>query len=244
MQQRNTNETVSNFCSTQGIAWDFIPEYAPHFWGLLESAVKSLKSSLRRVVGDIKFSLEELATILAQIEPCLNSRPLGITPHYNDDGIEVLTLRDFLIDHPMEPLPGQDVSYHPMSVLCHWYLCKALVLHFWKRWQSEWVTSLRKYSKWHQPTINLQVGHVVMLREDNTMLSQWPITWIVESRQDKDGLVRVVKLRTGGGTYTRPVKGGSYPTMRIIITLRRSKVTVTRERWLYSYHANNNFETK
>ncbi len=34
LQQQTTHEAVSNFYSSQGITWDFIPECAPHFGGL------------------------------------------------------------------------------------------------------------------------------------------------------------------------------------------------------------------
>ncbi len=69
---------------------EFLPEYAPHFGGLWESAVKSMKTHLKRIVGNAKLSFEELTTILTQVEACLNSRPLVPLPN-EDDGIEALT---------------------------------------------------------------------------------------------------------------------------------------------------------
>ncbi len=54
----------------------FIPERAPHFGSLWELAVKSMKVHLRRFVGNVKLTFEELTTVLAQVEACLNSRPL------------------------------------------------------------------------------------------------------------------------------------------------------------------------
>ena len=75
-RKQDTEEAVTNFCASQGIAWDFIPEKAPHFGGLWEAAVKSTKKHLSHIVGEMKLNLEELATVLCQIEACLNSRPL------------------------------------------------------------------------------------------------------------------------------------------------------------------------
>ena len=57
-------------CSVQ---WKFIPERAPHFSGIWESAVKSMKTHLRRIVSNVKLTFEEFSTVLAQIEACLNS---------------------------------------------------------------------------------------------------------------------------------------------------------------------------
>ena len=135
----------------------------------------------------------------------MNSRPLGVIPHYNDDGIEILTPGHFLIGRPIEAIPDHDMSSQPLSLLRRWQLCEALVRHFWKRWQAEYITSLRKLSKWRRPVKNLQVDDIVVLREDNVMPSQWPMARVVEAHQGRDGLVRVVKLRTPNGIYTRPV---------------------------------------
>ena len=205
LKETQTNQAIADFCSTQGIQWDFIPEHTPHFGGLWESAVKSLKTHLCRIIGNSRLNFEELTTVLSQIEACLNSRPLGVIPHYNDEGMEVLTPGHFLIGRPIEAVPGHDLSYRPLSTLRRWHLCEALVRHFWRRWQSEYLTSLRKYSKWRNPVKNLEVGDIVVLREDNTMPTQWPIARIVETHQGRDRLVRVVKLRTKNGIYVTPV---------------------------------------
>ena len=91
-----SQQDITDFCSSQGITWKFIPEHSPHFGGLWEAAVKSMKSHLKRVVGEAKLTFEELTTILAQVEACLNSRPLLSVPH-DDDGVEMLTPGHFLI---------------------------------------------------------------------------------------------------------------------------------------------------
>lgn len=127
LKESQTNQAIADFCSTQGIQWDFIPEHAPHFGGLWESAVKSLKTHLCRIVGNSRLNFEELTTVLSQIEACLNSRPLGVIPHYNDEGMEVFTPGHFLIGRPIEAVPDHDLSYRPLSTLRRWHLCEALV---------------------------------------------------------------------------------------------------------------------
>ena len=63
-----------------------------------------MKTHLRKVLGDTKLTYEELATLLGQIESCLNSRPL--VPLNNDeDGIEALTLGHFIIGRPLAAIP-------------------------------------------------------------------------------------------------------------------------------------------
>jgi hypothetical protein len=80
LKQQKTESVVSEFCSMQNISWKFIPERAPHFGGLWEAAVKSMKRHLRRVVSNVKLTFEKLSTVLAQIEACMNSRPLAPLP--------------------------------------------------------------------------------------------------------------------------------------------------------------------
>ena len=68
------------FCFIQHIKWKYIPKCAPHFDGLWKAVVKSMKTHLRRIVSSIKLTYEELTTVLAQVECCLNSRPLVALP--------------------------------------------------------------------------------------------------------------------------------------------------------------------
>ena len=66
-QSQQTQGVISEFCAVQHITWKFIPEHTPHFGGLWEAAVKSMKTHLRRVVGETKLTFEEFATVLTQI---------------------------------------------------------------------------------------------------------------------------------------------------------------------------------
>ena len=146
LQERKTQETVGKFCSSQAIQWKFVPEQAPHFGGIWEAAVKSLKTILKKVIGDVPLSFEEVTTILTQVEACLNSRPL--TPiSSEDDGIEVLTPGHFLIGQSLEAIPDAIESYRPVSTLHRWQLCQCLVCHFWKRWSNENLVLLRRCNK-------------------------------------------------------------------------------------------------
>ena len=111
---------------------------------------KSFKKHLSRVVGEVKLTFEELLTVLTQIEACLNSRPLTALPYGEDSGIEVLTPGHFLIGRPLEALPDPTESYQPLSLLKRWHLCQALVRHLWKRWSSEYLSTLQKMTHLQQ----------------------------------------------------------------------------------------------
>ena len=61
--------------SAIGTSWRFNLPGAPHFGGIWEAAVKSVKYRLKRIVGEAILTYEEFATFLCQVEACLNSRP-------------------------------------------------------------------------------------------------------------------------------------------------------------------------
>ena len=204
LESQKAQGEISLFCSVQNIQWRFIPEHAPHFGGLWEAAVKSFKSHLRRVVGNVKLTFEELTTVLSQIEACLNSRPLVALP-LADDGVEALTPGHFLVGRPLEALPDPALTYRSISILSRWHLCQALVRHLWQRWSADYLDSFKRTSKWHNPSRSLRVGDVVILREDNVIPARWPLARVVTAHAGNDGLVRVVSVKTSTGTYRRPV---------------------------------------
>ena len=195
---------ISQFCSSHGITWKFIPEHTPHFEGLWEAAVKSLKMHLRRVVSDTKLTFEELTTVLSQVEACLNSRPIALLPDF-DDGVEALTPGHFLIGRTLEAIPHLPLSTQPISLLRRWCLCQTLVCHVWRRWRVEYVWELMKFKNWQFPERNFQVGDLVCLRENGMVPCKWPLARVVAVNPGDDGLVRVVTVKTSQGTYTCPV---------------------------------------
>ena len=201
LQQQKTQRKISEFCSNSSIRWKFIPERSPHFGGLWEAAVKAMKTHLKRVIGDTKLTFEELTMLLAQVEVCLNSRPLTPLPS-TEDGIEVLTPGHFLIGQPLESIPDSSVTYRSMSYLTRWH---PLTRHFWQRWSDEYLTNMRKITKWHHPSRNLRIGDIVVLKEDGLIPTKWPLARIVETHPGKDDHVRVATIKTATGTYKRPI---------------------------------------
>ncbi|GFQ63807.1 integrase catalytic domain-containing protein [Trichonephila clavata] len=70
------NSNVKDYSSSKNIQWHFIPPYAPNFGGVWEASVKLTKHRLLKTLKAAVLNFEELATILCQIEACINSRPL------------------------------------------------------------------------------------------------------------------------------------------------------------------------
>ena len=204
LQEPETQRDIFTFCTTQSIDWKFIPERAPHFGGLWEAAVKSMKLHLRKVIGENKLTFEEYSTVLHQVEACLNSRPICPLPD-SEDGIDALTPGHFLIGRPLEALPDPSYVYQPNSMLRRWQLCQLLVRQFWQRWSNEYFAILRKFTKWNRPERNLQIGDLVCLHDEGPFPTKWPLARVVAVHPGNDGLVRVITVKTARGTYKRPV---------------------------------------
>ena len=204
LQQQHSQSIVHQQLLEDRITWKMIPERAPHFGGLWEAAVKSMKHHLKRIVGSKALTFEEMMTVVCQIEACLNSRPILATTQHNEEGIFTLTSGHFLIGRAIKSYPEKDIP-EDISLLKRWNLGQAMVQHFWTRWSSEYLSSLQARTKWTKTQPNLEVGDVVVLREDQTFACNWPLAKVTQTFPGKDGLVRVATIRTASGDYKRPV---------------------------------------
>jgi len=84
----------------------FYSPWRASFWGTL--GVKSFKFHLRRVIGSRTLSKAEFATLLCQIEACLNLRPIAVLSDDPSD-LSVLTPGHFLIGQPLISVPEESV---------------------------------------------------------------------------------------------------------------------------------------
>ncbi|XP_043475046.1 uncharacterized protein LOC122506792 [Leptopilina heterotoma] len=100
---------VENTLANQQIKWNFIPPLASHFGGLWEANIKSAKSIMRKVIGSLPLTFEELSTLMVQIEACMNSRPLLPITGGPDD-LDYLTPGHVLIGKRLKQVPKPSSS--------------------------------------------------------------------------------------------------------------------------------------
>ncbi|XP_066599915.1 uncharacterized protein [Prorops nasuta] len=195
---------VSKDLAEKGISWDFIPPNSPHFGGLWESGVRATKHHLVRVIGEHSLTFEEFSTVLAEIEACLNSRPL--CPLSGDiEDLGVLTPSHFLLGGPSSIIPDLPLQDIPENRLIPFQLIAKLQQNFWKRWSRKYLHHLQERSKWKGPSENFVVGQLVVVQDDRYPPAKWPLGRIIEVHPGKDGLVRVVSVKTASAIMKRPI---------------------------------------
>ncbi|XP_076652422.1 uncharacterized protein LOC143358833 [Halictus rubicundus] len=145
-----------------------------------------------------------MATLLSRIEACLNSRPL--TPLSEDpQDCAPLTPGHFLVGEPIHAPPEAPITDVPRSLDSRWRQITNLHNHFWRRWSREYVNNLQQRTKWQHRRENIRVGTLVLVKDDLTPPTRWPLARVVEAIPGSDGLVRVVTLRSGSRTFSRAV---------------------------------------
>lgn len=195
---------IHDHLAEQEIQWHFLPPRSPHMGGLWESAVKSCKTHLTRIIGLTPLSFEELSTVVIQVEAILNSRPLTATSTDPND-LDALTPGHFLIGRPLVSIAGPDLTDVKINRLTRYQLLERMKQSFWKRWSAEYLTQLQQRHKWREIRNNVQKGTMVVLRDQNAPPMSWALGRILNTHPGPDGLVRVVDVQTNTGVYQRPL---------------------------------------
>ena len=192
------SKDLSSFISSNSIDWRFIVEKSPWWGGFYERLVRSIKQSLKKVVGRAFLSLEELTTVLTDVEAVLNSRPL--TYLYTEDLESPITLSHFLLGGPIFSNPGK------VSITCtegkdmlikRLKFVEATRKAFWSRWYKFYLIELREHTRsFQKPNYNLdpKSGDIVLLEDHLTGRVNWKLAKILETFKGRDGKVRSVSV--------------------------------------------------
>ncbi|EPB69804.1 integrase core domain protein [Ancylostoma ceylanicum] len=195
---------VSAFCANRKIEWRFITPLSPWKGGFYERMIGLFKSIFRKSMGRNLLRLEQLHTLVVEIEAVLNSRP--ITPFYdNDSFVQVLRPIDFIVPEVELQIP-KNARYDPTLTLklSEWYKETTCILdRFWELWRKEYLAALmeRQQARIRQPkyTRNIpEIGDVVIVGDQNTPRDHWPIALIVNLNRDDRNIARTATIKLAG----------------------------------------------
>lgn len=202
------NDVVS-YSANQNIHWEFIVELAPWMGGFYERLVALVKRSLRKAIGKVCLTNEQLLTLLKEAEAVINSRPLT----YVGDDINsyvTLTPAHFLSLNPKVGVPAyiqddaNDTDYSPTTTSAErmvnmWKKGLKHLNSFWKIWTDDYLLSLRErpQRKLKEPRtkspFSANVGDVILIKDDLPR-GMWRIGRIHELMKSRDGQTRSAKV--------------------------------------------------
>ena len=172
---------------------------------------------------DLSDELDELITVITEIEAMINERPLT---YVSSDLDEPVPLTPSMLVHgcQLTLLPHYSVSADELEDLDYnadqTTLCKRakhldlLVKNCWQRWKMEYLPQLReahianekRHRHGHGVSENsVTVGDVVLVHCDNEKRALWPLAVVTRLHTGNDGLVRSVEIKTKRGITNRSV---------------------------------------
>ena len=161
---------VQTQLANKGVSWDFIVERAPWHGGFWERMVCCVKRCLKKSIGRMSLTFEELRTILVEVEATLNNRPLTYM-YDNEEGVS----------YPLTP----GAKYH-----------QQLLHHFTKQWRNEYLKSLqeRNADMRGAKQVPISVGDIVILKNDSSPRLFWKVAQVEELLPGRDNAIRSARI--------------------------------------------------
>ena len=125
--------------------------------------MKSMKLLLIKVVGTHNLFMDELYSLIVEIEAVLNSRPLTPLDSSPDEGVEVLTPGHFLVGTALKSIPATNHSNMILSCLTRWNVRQRLTADLWERWSKVYTLHLQVFTKKRYPQWSVAVNDIVLL---------------------------------------------------------------------------------
>ncbi len=213
--------SVKSYIANENIEFKFSPSYASWWFGLYERLVQNFKRACVRGIGRQILTYDELITVVAEIQSCINSRPLCYAGSDLTSGYAICP-SDFLClssntglpdvgeDDKNDPTFAPDPSPHD-TLLKNWRRGNAIVSQFWEMFRSTYLHDLRNRKNMHKlPRVQAKlfpgIGHVCLVEEKHIPRGRWKLAKITELHKSTDGEIRHVTLVTPDKqTISRPI---------------------------------------
>ena len=149
---------AQKFLFNRGIKWYFIVARAPWWGGFYERMIGMVKRSLKKAIGKALLFMDELITIITEIEAVINSRPL--TYLYSEiEEDSPLNPTHFLCGRRLTSIPecsknkeeSNDPDFIPevtiKDVSKRLKIRNANIKTFWSCWRKEYLVNLHEYDQ-------------------------------------------------------------------------------------------------
>ncbi|GBM23688.1 hypothetical protein AVEN_187976-1 [Araneus ventricosus] len=202
---------VKNFYSFNGIKWQYIVERAAWWGGFYERMVRTVKTALRKTLGKSCLTVEQLLTVLIEIEGMINSRPITYVGSDTEEP-NALTPAHFLLGKRITSLPSvrlrldSNLSSRKCLIKSFNYR-ERLMRSFWTRWKNEYLLNLRSaHLSLVKNSSPFKVNDVILIKDDHLPRNFWKLGRIIELLPGRDGKMRACKVKTESTIIKRPVQ--------------------------------------
>ena len=196
---------IGEFLLQQNVKWIFNPPGGSHHGGVWERCIRTVRKVMGALTREQILDDEGLVTLMCEAESIVNSRPVTKVSDDPKD-LEALTPNHLLLLRSGPSLPPGFFQKDDIYSRKRWRQIQYLADVFWRRWTKEYLPSLQERQKWNRPRRNFVIGDIVLVADVNCPRSCWPLARIVDvQRNDKDGFVRRVTVKTKTSTLQRPI---------------------------------------
>lgn len=105
----------------------------------------------------------------------------------------------------MTALPDPNLRDIQLNRLSRYQHLQQIIQHFWQHWSKEYISELQQRSKWKTAQMNIKIGELVLLKEDNLPPNRWKLGRIQEVHPGRDNIVRVISIKTNNGVLKRAI---------------------------------------
>jgi hypothetical protein len=171
--------------------------HASHMGGVWERQIRSVRNVLAALLDRQGTQLddESLRTLMVEAEAIVNSRPLTVESTSSSETPMPLTPNHLLTMKSKVLLPPPGIFQRPdLYSRKRWRRVQHLANEFWIRWKKEFLQSLQQRKQWVSPRRNMQIGDIVIVKDDNLARNKWQLARVTETYTDDDGHVRKVRI--------------------------------------------------
>ena len=187
------NPTLQRELAKQQVQFASNTPKAPHFGGVWEREIKSVKDGLRVALNDQTVAEPVLRTVLIEVEGILNSKPLRYVSSDIAD-VDPVTPNLLLMGCHDASLPHVVYPANDLLGICRWKYSQVVADNIWSSFIKFYLPTLQKHQKWQTDGVELTPNDVVMIVDPNLNRAQWPIGRVAETFPGADGRVRTANV--------------------------------------------------
>lgn len=203
--------------------------HASHMGGAWERQIRTVRNVLAALLSSHGSQLddESLSTFMIEAEAIVNCRPLTVNDVNSPDCLDPLTPNQLLTMKSSVVLPPPG-SFQRADLYSkkRWRRVQYLANEFWIKWKASFLQSLQTRQKWVRTVRSLEVGDVVIIKDDNQPRNLWQLARVVQTYPSDDGLVRKVKVQVAdssldrSGSRTRSLVFLDRPVQKLVLLVR------------------------